>query len=72
MSKVLIVAEHLDGKLNASTAKCVSAAKALNPAAIDIVVLCGDPASIAADAAQIAGVSKVLTIANAANANAIV
>ena len=71
MSKVLIVAEHLDSKLNASTAKCVSAAKALNPEAIDIVVLAADPASIAAEAAQIAGVSKVLTIANAANANAI-
>ena len=29
MSNVLIVAEHLNGKLNASTAKCVSAAQAL-------------------------------------------
>jgi electron transfer flavoprotein alpha subunit len=71
MSKVLIVAEHLDGKLNGSTARCVSAAKALNPASIDIVVLAADPATIAAEAAQIAGVSKVLTVANPANANAI-
>ncbi len=71
MSKVLIVAEHLNGKLNASTAKCVSAAKALNPDSIDIVVLAADPAAVAADAAQIAGVSKVLTVTNAANANAI-
>ena len=71
MSKVLIVAEHLDGKLNASTAKCVSAAQALKPESIDIVVLAADPASIANDAAQIAGVGKVLTVANAANANAI-
>ena len=71
MSKVLIVAEHLDGKLNASTAKCVSAAQALNPDSIDIVVLAADPAGVAAEAAQIAGVAKVLTIANAANANAI-
>ena len=71
MSKVLIVCEHLDGKLNASTAKCVSAAKALNPEAIDIVVLAADPAGVAAEAAQIAGVSKVLTVANAANASAI-
>ena len=60
MSKVLIVAEHLDGKLNASTAKCVSAAKALNADAIDIVVLAADPAGVAADAAKIAGVAKVL------------
>ena len=71
MSKVLIVAEHLDGKVNASTAKCVSAAQALKPDSIDIVVLAADPASIANDAAQIAGVGKVLTVANAANANAI-
>ena len=71
MSKVLIVAEHLNGKLNASTAKCVSAAKALNPDSIDIVVLAADPAAVAADAALIAGVSKVLTVTNAANANAI-
>ena len=71
MSKVLIVAEHLNGKLNAATAKCVSAAQALSPAAIDIVVLAADPAAIAAEAAQIAGVAKVLAVANAANANAI-
>ena len=71
MAKVLIVAEHLDGKLNASTAKCVSAAQALKPEAIDIVVLAADPGGIAAEAAQIAGVANVLTVANAANANAI-
>ena len=71
MAKVLIVAEHLDGKLNAATAKCVSAAKALKPESIDIVVLAADPAGIATEAAQIDGVAKVLTVANAANANAI-
>ena len=71
MAKVLIVAEHLDGKLNGSTAKCVSAAKALSPEAIDIVVLAADPAAIAAEAAQIGGVARVLAVANAANADAI-
>ncbi|MEN1972200.1 electron transfer flavoprotein subunit alpha/FixB family protein [Luteimonas sp. MJ204] len=71
MAKVLIVAEHADGKLNGSTAKCVSAAQALSPEAIDIVVLAADPAAVAAEAAQIAGVSRVLTVANDANANAI-
>jgi len=69
MSKVLIVAEHLDGKLNAATAKCVSAAQALKPESIDIVVLAADPAGIAAEAAQIAGVARVLTVANAANSH---
>jgi electron transfer flavoprotein alpha subunit len=71
MGKVLIVAEHLDGRLNAATAKCVSAAQALKPDAIDIVVLAADPAAVAAQAAQISGVSRVLGVANAANANAI-
>ena len=71
MSKVLIVAEHLEGRLNASTAKCVSAAAALSPTSIDVVVLAADPTAVAAEAAQIAGVDKVLTIANAANGNAI-
>lgn len=71
MAKVLVIAEHLDGKLNASTAKTVSAAAAVNADAIDVVVLAADPTAIAAEAAQIAGVAKVLTVANTANANAI-
>ena len=70
-AKVLVIAEHLDGKLNASTAKTVSAAAAVNADAIDVVVLAADPTAIAAEAAQIAGVAKVLTVANTANANAI-
>jgi electron transfer flavoprotein alpha subunit len=70
-AKVLVIAEHLDGKLNASTAKTVSAAAAVKADAIDVVVLAADPAAIAAEAAQIAGVARVLTVANAANANAI-
>jgi electron transfer flavoprotein alpha subunit len=71
MSKVLIIAEHLDGKLNGSTAKCVSAAQALKPDTIDIAVLATDPSTIAADAAKIEGVGKVLAVANDANTNAI-
>ena len=70
MSKVLVIAEHLDGKLNAATAKTVSAALALKPDSIDIAVLAADPAAVAAEAAQIAGVARVLTVANAANAHA--
>ena len=70
-AEVLVIAEHLDGKLNASTAKTVSAAAAVKADAIDVVVLAADPTAVAAEAAQIAGVAKVLTVANAANANAI-
>jgi electron transfer flavoprotein alpha subunit len=71
MSKVLIVAEHLDGKLNSATARCVSCAQALGAASIDIVVLSDAPDAVAAQAAQIGGVSKVVTVANPANAHAL-
>ncbi|UKE46691.1 electron transfer flavoprotein subunit alpha/FixB family protein [Xanthomonas cerealis] len=71
MAKILVVAEHLNSQLNAATAKTVSAAQALSPEAIDIVVLAADPAAVAAQAAQIAGVRRVLTVADPANAYAI-
>jgi electron transfer flavoprotein alpha subunit len=70
-SKVLVVAEHLDGKLNGSTAKTVSAAAALGAGAIDVVVLAADPAAVAAEAARISGVARVLAVANRANAQPI-
>ncbi len=67
MAKVLIVAEH-DGKtLNASTAKCVACASSLDGAEIDVVVLAAAAGDIAAQTAEIAGVSRVLTIERAEN-----
>ena len=71
MSRVLIVAEHLNGQLNQSTAKCVKFASLLKADAIDVVVLSDDPAAVAAQAAAIAGVTRVRTLANAANAHAL-
>jgi len=72
MTKILIIAEHLDGKLNLSaTAKCVSAAQAIAGAEVHVAVLADAPDAIAASAAGIAGVSKVLTISNPANAHPI-
>jgi electron transfer flavoprotein alpha subunit len=71
MSKVLIVAEHLDGKLNASTARCVTCAKDFKAESIDVVVLAADVATIAAESAKIDGVSKALTVARAENAHAL-
>ncbi|MGF6710215.1 electron transfer flavoprotein alpha subunit [Luteibacter sp. W1I16] len=68
MTKILVIAEHLDGKLNGSTARAVSAAAAVKPDAIDIVVLSDAPEAVAAEAAKIDGVSKVLTVARAENA----
>ena len=71
MSKVLIIAEHLNGKLNSATARCVTCATGINAASIDVLVLSDAPDAVAAEAAQIAGVGKVLTIANPANAHAL-
>jgi electron transfer flavoprotein alpha subunit len=71
MSKILIVAEHLDGKLNGSTARCVTCAKDLKAESIDVLVLAADPAGVAAEAAKLDGVSKVLTVARAENAHAL-
>jgi electron transfer flavoprotein alpha subunit len=71
MSKILIIAEHLDGTLNASTARCVTCAKDLKAEAIDVLVLAADPAGVAAAASKIDGVAKVLTVARAENAHAL-
>jgi electron transfer flavoprotein alpha subunit len=71
MSRILIIAEHLDGRLNTSTARCVTAARKIEGAGIHIVVLAADVAQVATQAAALAGVSKVLTVERAENAHAI-
>jgi len=68
MSKILIVAEHLNGQLNTSTARCVSCAREIKPDAVDVLVLADAPDAVAAQAAKLDGVSKVLTVARAENA----
>jgi electron transfer flavoprotein alpha subunit len=67
MTQILIVAEHANGKLNPSTAKCVTAARQMSPSAVHVVVLAADPSAVAAQAAAVAGVDKVLAVADAAN-----
>ena len=67
MSKVLIVAEHAGGKLNAATAKCVQAAGSLGASEIVIAVFAAPGSPVPALAAQIAGVSRVLDVSHAAN-----
>lgn len=71
MSRVLIIAEHLNGQLNSATARCVSCAQALNAENIDVLVLSHAGQTIAEQAAKISGVSKVLFADNAANEHAI-
>jgi len=69
MSKILVIAEHLGGKLNASTARAVSAAAAVKGDAIDVLVLSDAPDAVAAEAARIEGVSRVLTVTRPENAH---
>jgi electron transfer flavoprotein alpha subunit len=71
MSKILIIAEHANGQLNPSTAKTLTAAKQMGAASIDIAVLAADAGTVAAQAAALDGVSRVLAIDSAANANAL-
>ncbi|HXV40619.1 MAG TPA: electron transfer flavoprotein subunit alpha/FixB family protein [Steroidobacteraceae bacterium] len=67
MNRILIVAEHAGGRLNASVAKCVSCAATIPDAEIAVVVLATDGADVAAAAAAIAGVSRVLLVQNPVN-----
>ena len=67
MSKVLIIAEHDGETLNPSVAKCVACAAALGGASIDVAVLAADAGAVAAAAARLDGVGRVLTVENAAN-----
>ncbi len=69
MSKILILGEH-DGKtLNPATLKCVTCAAAISGAEITIALLGADTAAVAAQAAAVLGVHKVLRIDRAENAH---
>ena len=67
MNRVLIVAEHADGKLNAAVAKCVSCAASIPDAEVSVAVLAKDGAAVAAAAGAIQGVARVLLVNNPAN-----
>jgi electron transfer flavoprotein alpha subunit len=67
MSRVLIIAEHANGKLNPATAKCVSCATAIG-ADIDVLVLATNASDVAEQAATLQGVKKVLKLESGTNA----
>ena len=69
MSRILLIAEHDGSTLNPSTAKSIACAASISGAEIDVAVFASDGAAIAAEAAQLASVTKVLQVDNAANAN---
>lgn len=71
MNKILIVAEHDGARLNPAIAKCVRCARDIPDANVTVLVLAADPTAVAADAANIAGVDAVVTVAHAANTHAL-
>ena len=71
MPKVLVIAEHDGQSLNLSTAKTVACAAGIPGATIDILVLAESAAAVAGEAAKLDSVSRVLSVENAANANAL-
>jgi electron transfer flavoprotein alpha subunit len=71
MNRALVIAEHFQGKLNPSTAKCVSCVQAIGQVEIDIAVLAADGGAVAAEAAALSGVKRVLLVERAENAEAL-
>jgi electron transfer flavoprotein alpha subunit len=68
MSKVIVVAEHDGSALNASTAKTVSCASELNADDVTIAVFGDGCDDVAAAAAKIDGVARVVVVDRAENA----
>jgi len=71
MAKILIIAEHDGTSLNPVTGKCVTCAAEIDGAEIDVLVLAESAGDVAAEAASIDGVRRVLTAERAENANAV-
>ncbi|MGH8167094.1 MAG: electron transfer flavoprotein subunit alpha/FixB family protein, partial [Woeseiaceae bacterium] len=60
MSRVLLIAEHDGTSINQSTAKCVACATELPGAEVHVAVFADDGATLAAEAAHLTSVAKVL------------
>ncbi|MBT8100121.1 MAG: electron transfer flavoprotein subunit alpha/FixB family protein [Gammaproteobacteria bacterium] len=71
MSKVLVIAEHDGSALNPSTAKTLACAAEIPAAAIDVVIFASSAAAIAAEAATLEHVNRVLTVEHSANEHAL-
>ena len=71
MSNILIIADHDGQTLNPSTAKTVACAADISDSTIDVVIFAASAADIAAEAAQLDSVNRVLMVENPANANAL-
>lgn len=67
MSRILVIAEHDGESINLSTAKCVTCASELPDAELHVVVFSDDGAALAAAAARLSSVDKVLQVDQPAN-----
>jgi electron transfer flavoprotein alpha subunit len=70
-NRVLIVAEHDGTKLNPSTARCVTCARALPQPEIVVAVLAADAGSVSTQAGALQGVTRVLRVDHPANEHAL-
>jgi electron transfer flavoprotein alpha subunit len=68
-NRILIVAEHDGARLNPSTAKCVTCAAAIPDSEVTVAVCAAEAGAVAAQAAALAGVTRVLAVEHAANAH---
>jgi electron transfer flavoprotein alpha subunit len=69
MATILIVGEHDGTKLNPGTARCVTCAAQIAGGEIHVALFGTDLAAVAPQAAALKGVTKVVTVANPANAH---
>jgi len=69
MSKILLIAEHDGKKLSPAVARCVTCARQVPGAELTVAVFAADTAALGAEAATLAGVAKVVTVADARHAH---
>ncbi len=69
MSRVLVIADHDGHQLGSGCSRCVTAAAKLGAAELHVAVFAAAGGAIAAQAAELAGVSKVLVVERAENAH---
>ncbi|HET9107248.1 MAG TPA: electron transfer flavoprotein subunit alpha/FixB family protein [Steroidobacteraceae bacterium] len=67
--RILVVAEHDGVRLNPSTAKCVTCAAGIPGGEITVAVCAADAGAVAAQAAALNGVARVLAVEGPANAH---
>lgn len=67
MSKILLIAEHADDTLNSGVSKALDCAQRIG-GDVDVAVFAESGQAVAEQVAKLAGVTRVLTVDNAANA----